>query len=97
MAGEAKLQDKIIEYLTPKRDVWFLNKWGNPVEKGGIPDLIVCVKGLFVAFEFKNPNGTYGTDPRQKIEINKIIRAGGIALAIDDFEDFIEKFNSLYH
>ena len=95
MGGEAKLQAKITDYLTPRRDVWFLNKWGNSVEKGGVPDILICYKGFFIALEIKNPNGSYDTDPRQKIELQKIRKSGGIALKIDNFNDFLTKFNSL--
>ena len=95
MAGEAKLQSQITDYLKPRRDVWFLNKWGNGVEKGGIPDILICYKGFFIAMELKNPNGSYDTSPRQKIELQKIRKSGGIALKIDNFHDFLIKFNSL--
>lgn len=96
MAGEGKLQKQIIEFLTPMRDVYFFNKWGNGVEEGGIPDLIMCVKGRFVGLELKNPNGSNDVDPRQAIHIKKIQRAGGYSTRVRSFQHFIKIFNSLY-
>lgn len=95
MAGEGNLQDKIINYLKPMRDIYFFNKWGSGVGEGGIADIIMCKNGKFVAFELKNPNGKGREALRQKIHIKKVQRAGGQAYFVETFDEFITIFNSL--
>lgn len=95
MAGEGKLQKQIIDFLTPQRDIYFLNKWGNGVEEGGIHDIIMCKNGKFVTFELKNPNGKGKRSARQVIHQKKIQRASGLAYFVESFEDFLQIFESL--
>ncbi len=95
MAGEGKLQTKIINYLTPMRDIYFINKWGNGVEEGGVHDIIMCKKGQFVTFELKNPNGKGKIAARQKIHQKKVLRAGGKSYFVETFDEFLKLFNSL--
>lgn len=96
MAGEGKLQDKIIDFLKPYKDVWVMNKWGNAIEHGGIPDLILCINGMFVAMELKNPNKSGKVSSRQRIELKKIRNSGGLSYQIDSFEEFRAIFKQLY-
>lgn len=95
MAGEGKLQDKIIAFLTPMRDIYFINKWGNGVEEGGIHDIIMCKKGQFITFELKNPNGKGKIAKRQEIHRKKVQRAGGKSYFVETFEQFLEIFHTL--
>jgi len=95
MAGEGELQSKILEYLRPYRDVWYMNKWGNAVEHGGTPDMILCIRGRFIAFELKNPNKSNDVDKRQRVEMKKIRNAYGLSYKIDSFDDFLTVFTEL--
>ncbi|MGV2384580.1 MAG UNVERIFIED_CONTAM: VRR-NUC domain-containing protein [Thermobifida fusca] len=45
----------------------------------GVPDLLGCVYGAFVAIEVKRPDSSYGVTERQAANIERIQQAGGIA------------------
>ena len=58
----------------------------------GIPDLIACLDGKFVAIEVKKPGGK--PSPLQVVKIRKIEEAGGIAFiaySVEDVKRLIEK------
>lgn len=95
MAGEGKLQKKVIDFLKVRKDVFFHNNWGNAVLEGGLPDIEMCYKGKYVALELKNPNGSYDMDARQRVVKKKVERAGGIHHKINSYDQFLEIFKSL--
>lgn len=74
---EKKLQNKCIKYLKElKRSggkVWWTKL--NQVFKSGDPDLLICLKGLFLAAELKSPTGTVTT--LQAKTLKEIGEAGG--------------------
>lgn len=90
MAQESLFQKKVIKYLeTLGNDVWFVKYWGGGIyTKAGIPDLLICYKGNFIALELKAPNGR--VSKLQEVNINKINIAGGYAIALypQNFEEF---------
>lgn len=83
---ESKLQKKCIDYLNQK-DCYVVKV--VKASKGGVPDIIVCYKGSFIAFEIKNPNGKGKLSELQKYNINKIIKAEGRAYVIEDFNELV--------
>jgi len=48
--------------------------------KRGVPDLVMCIKGLFVTVEVKTLNGK--VTELQALECRRIEKAGGIAIVI---------------
>lgn len=62
---------------------------GTP-QLAGIPDLIGCVQGQFVALEVKRPDTYYDVTPRQQANLNLARRAGGIAGVVRSVEEAIE-------
>ena len=83
---EKKLQDKAIEYLK-KKGIYYINQFGNGWASKGAPDLIVCINGLFVAFELKVGDNDLQDD--QKIHKIRIQRSGGLHFAPYTLEEFI--------
>jgi len=67
---------------------WFLKVWGGGMQKSGIPDMILCVNGIFVAIELKSPVGR--ASEIQKINITRINQSGGIGIILypAGFENF---------
>jgi hypothetical protein len=51
-----------------------------------VPDLLLCVAGIFVAIELKAPGKK--ASGGQKIEMARIIQAGGIACVVDNMVSF---------
>lgn len=88
---EKEFQRKVIKYLNSLPNTWFFKVWGGGYQKAGIPDLICCMSGIFVAIELKADDGK--PTALQKFNINKINAAGGIGIILypNNFEDFRNK------
>ncbi len=82
---EKDIVNKIIKYLKslPKTFVW--KEHGGMYGTAGIPDVICCHKGLFVAFEVKTDSGK--ATLLQEITLRKICEAGGIAVLVRSVEE----------
>ena len=76
---------------------WQVKFFANAYTKRGIPDLLVCYRGHFIAVELKAPNGK--PSELQKWNIVKINEAGGIGVILrpDQFEDFKHMIYYLKH
>ena len=87
MAKEKQFENKIKRFLD-ENDCWYVKYFANNYTKRGIPDILACVNGYFVAIEVKAENGV--PSELQKYHVNKIKSAGGIALILypKDFEYF---------
>ena len=62
--------------------------------KKGVPDLLMCYKGMFIAVEVKRPGRLHTATPLQKYNLEMIKKAGGISLVASDVEQ-IEPFFSI--
>lgn len=82
---EKKLQDKCISYLRSKH-IYYLNLYGDGFSGKGKPDLIVCLDGLFVAFELKVGENDLQDD--QRVHRERIRRSGGLHYSPYTFEEF---------
>jgi len=88
MAAEKNFENKIKKFLK-EQGAWVLKYWGGGAfTKEGIPDLLVCLNGRFIAVEVKAPNGKLSE--LQKWNIEEIKKAGGIAMVLypSQFEEF---------
>lgn len=88
MAAEKQFENKIKAYLKNK-GAWYIKYWGGGgFTKAGIPDILCCYKGRFIAIEVKAPNGK--ASELQLFNLKKIEEAGGKAFLLypKDFEDF---------
>jgi Holliday junction resolvase len=81
---EAALTKKILKYLRGKGGFW-MKTHGGPMQVQGIPDIIGCYLGRFLALEVKRP-GKDAT-PLQAHTIERIIRSGGISGVIHSVEE----------
>lgn len=85
MAGEKNFENKLKAWLKSE-GCWHVKYFANRNTKRGIPDLLVCAKGEFVAIEVKGPGGK--PSPLQLWTCDQISKAGGIAVVAwpEDFE-----------
>jgi hypothetical protein len=60
------------------KNVWFLKT--QEVGRRGVPDIIVCAAGRFLAFELKKEGGV--TDSLQSYTLRKIIGAQGVGMVL---------------
>ena len=75
--SETRLKAAITRALR-ERGAWVYKVHGGPLGSAGVPDLLVCYKGRFVAVEVKIPSGR--VSPRQRLVIREIVAAGGEAI-----------------
>ena len=93
MTPEGKVKKKCKEYLK-EIGAWYYMPVSNGMGRVGCPDILVCYKGLFMAFETKAPGKIKNVTPNQEREINDIKSAYGLALVVDDVEQVKEAINA---
>ena len=71
---ETSITNLIKKHLKGRAHWWGFKYHGTMTGTAGIPDLIGCYRGLFVAFEVKTPTGTVS---RIQEHIHKQIEAAG--------------------
>lgn len=100
MAEEKTFENKIKKYLKEK-GAWYIKYWsGGNFTKEGIPDLLICYKGCFIAVEVKASRGK--PELIQLVTMRKIRDAGGIAILLypqdwENFKLYIEKKNDSWY
>lgn len=85
MQPEARLVKRIQDRIRARGGRCFKIHGGdNPFQEAGIPDLLVCYKGVFLGLEVKLP----GEDPStiQRKVLSEIERAGGYAVVVTTVE-----------
>lgn len=92
--SESELQMDMMKYLTSKR-IYHININPGRFMRAGIPDLICCVKGAFVAIEVKRPDGKGITSKLQEYNIEEIIKSGGIAVVMENYIEFTKFIDML--
>ena len=92
--SESELQSDMIEYLKSK-GIYHININPGKFMRAGIPDLICCIQGLFVAIEVKRPDGKGKLDKLQEINIEQIKESGGIAVVMDNYIEFTKFIDRL--
>lgn len=93
--SESYLQRQVCEFLR-KANVFFYHPRETKKGTDGLPDLICCVKGLFLAIELKNPRykkpENYLREEQKKIK-EQIERAGGVYLVTNNLDDVVNVVN----
>ena len=87
MLLESDIQTKIIEYLHGRPFTYVYNAGGGASSARGTSDLLVCYRGLFVAFELKRPDGNYGLTTPQRIRFRQVHKAQGVAEVVTSIDD----------
>ena len=83
--NEAALIQIIRKYLATVPECFFWKEHGGQYGTAGIPDIIVCHKGRFIALEAKVGRNT--PTKLQAATIDKIRQAGGTAAVVYSVED----------
>jgi len=78
---EKKVKDAVRKLLV-EFDVYHFMPAANGFGRAGIPDIICCFKGRFLAIECKAGKGT--TTALQDRELSNIRTAGGMALVVNE-------------
>ncbi len=95
---ERDLTAKIMRYLKAQPALFCWKQAGGQFGCSGLPDIICCLNGRFVAFEVKRPAGGGQSAGKltklQEIAIAKIQAAGGVAVmvtSLDEVKEIISK------
>lgn len=67
---------------------WFVKIWGGGMQKEGIPDILMCVNGIFISLELKSATGR--PSELQKKNTAMVNESGGVGVILypDGFENF---------
>ena len=90
MGKESNVQSKILKYL---KSIDCYTVKVVSATKAGIPDIIVCYKGIFIGIEVKTPETKNNVSELQKYNLELIKNSGGHPLVAWDLEmvkDFIK-------
>jgi RecB family endonuclease NucS len=90
MAEEKNFENRIKKYLNEK-DCWYVKYFANRMTKSGVPDILACVNGQFMAIEVKASKGH--PSELQIYHRDKIRETGGIAVIV--YPDQWEKLKHL--
>lgn len=91
--NESEITKQIKEYLKTIDGCFFWKEHGGQFGQAGLPDIIVCLGGRFIALEVKTEKGK--TTVLQEITLRKIRKAGGTAEVVRSVEDARRIINKL--
>ena len=83
--NESQLVQSIKKYLATLPEIFFWKEHGGQYGTAGIPDIIVCYHGRFIALEAKV--GKNVPTKLQSVTIEQIRKAGGTAAVVRSVED----------
>lgn len=92
--SEKAFENKVKKYIESKGG-WVVKYFANAFTKSGIPDLLVCYKGKFIALEMKTDKGK--VSDLQRYHINQVIHSGGYARTLrpSEWKQFKEWFDKI--
>jgi len=82
---EKNITNKILKYLKSLDGCFCFKMHGGRYSTAGVPDIICCYKGVFVAFEVKTVTGR--VTELQRATIKNINRAGGVAVVVRSVDE----------
>ena len=82
---EKNIVNGIMKYLKTVPDCYVWKTHGGMYGTAGLPDLVCCISGCFIAFEVKTPTGKL--TKIQEATIQKINNAKGKAYKVTSVED----------
>lgn len=88
--SEKYIENQIKKWLD-EHNHWYFKVHGGAFQKSGVPDIIACINGRFVAIEVKRAKGGI-LSKLQEIQIKKIQDSqgiAGVARSIDEFLDIL--------
>jgi hypothetical protein len=96
---EKTIVNNILKYLKSLPACFCWKQHGGAYGSSGLPDIICCVSGRFVAFEVKRPAGDGHAAGKltklQEIAIARIRTAGGIAAKVTSLEEVKELLQNM--
>lgn len=85
---EKQVENQIKKWLEQNKH-WYFKVHGGPFQKVGVPDIVACIKGKFVAIEVKRPNGGV-VSKLQQVQMEQIKACGGVVGVARSLDEFIQ-------
>ena len=82
---EKTITNQILKYLKSEPECFAFKEHGGIYGVSGIPDIICCYKGKFMAFEVKTTQGRLSK--LQEITIKRINESGGMAFKVTSLHE----------
>ena len=82
---EKTITNKILTHLKSCPECFAFKEHGGIYGVSGIPDIIGCYKGKFIAFEVKTTQGKLSK--LQEVMLERINEAGGIAFKVTSLQE----------
>jgi len=95
--SESKLSRRIIQVLNQQPHTFAWKNHGSQFTLGGLPDIIVCCRGLFIALEVKMPGQRDNVSPVQQVVHQQLRDAGGRVHVISSVEEALTAIHMLPH
>ena len=92
---EKTIVDRVLKYQKSVHGCFAWKQHGGQFGTAGLPDIILCLNGRFVAFEVKTPSGKL--TPLQESTLTKIMKAKGCAYkvtSLQEVKEILENLNS---
>ena len=90
---EKEIVNQIMRYLKTVPECFCWKEHGGAYSTAGIPDVICCYRGRFVAFEVKTPTGKL--TKLQETTLQRIRNAMGQAFKVTSLQEVKEILKSL--
>ena len=84
---EKQVENKIKKWLE-QNNHWYFKVHGGAFQKTGVPDIIACVKGKFVAIEVKRSNGGIVSQIKKIKACSGVV---GVAHSVDEFLQILKE------
>lgn len=91
MASEQDIQRKIIKYL--EANGAYVVKVIS-ASKSGVPDILCCYKGRFIAIEVKTPATKSNVSELQKYNLKQVTECGGLSIVAWELKQVEEFMNA---
>lgn len=95
MAAEKTFENEIKKFLNKLPNTWYFKVWSGPYSKSGIPDIIACINGHFVALEVKAENGRASELQKRNIRLINECKGQAYIVYPNDFETLKERLVEL--
>ena len=94
MSERSQVIDKIMKWAAREPKTYAVKVHSDSFQGAGIPDILMCYHGLFVAVEAKNPAGGR-LSKLQKHQLELINKAGGLGIVCCGVDELIQKIKEM--
>jgi hypothetical protein len=92
---EKQVQTAAVRVLKRRRAWWQTTQSGGYGGKVGVPDLLICYRGIFLAAEVKRPLASSKLSTAQKVQLALIEQAGGRTAVVRSADDMTQVLDTI--